>query len=264
VQQVRPRGRRTGIARTGSSGSNVILGLLVLAAIAVIAAIVAHRGNDDSTPTAQASAGVSAVSADRLQAGDQLASSLLATITIKGRAAMTGYTREKFGAAWDDDNDDPLGHNGCDTRNDILARDLTAIAYKSGHCVVASGQLLDPYTSTIIRFTRGENTSSAVQIDHVVALGDAWQTGAQQWSATKRLDLGNDPLNLLAVDGPSNQGKGDADAASWLPPNSHYRCAYVARQVAVKAKYGLWMTAAEHTEIAKILSSCPGQTAPTE
>ncbi|MCW2539544.1 MAG: calcium-binding protein [Frankiales bacterium] len=175
---------------------------------------------------------------------------------------MTGYARSEFGSAWTDDNLSPGGHNGCDTRNDILTRDLTGAVIKN--CAVQAGALHDPYTGKVISFVRGAVSSDAVQIDHVVALGDAWQTGAQSWSAVMRVALANDPLNLLAVDGLTNQAKGDADAASWLPPSKTYRCAYVARQVAVKARYGLWMTSAEHDAIARILQACPQQRAPAE
>ncbi len=172
---------------------------------------------------------------------------------------MTGYDRDRFGPAWTDDNDDPLGHNGCDTRNDILRRDLYHPTLEAGthDCVVLRGTLADPYTGRTIHFVRGETTSSQVQIDHVVALGDAWQTGAQQWSPAKRQDLANDPLNLLAVDGPTNESKGDADAATWLPPSHAFRCRYVARQVAVKTKYGLWMTSAEQAATQRVLARCP-------
>ncbi len=111
---------------------------------------------------------------------------------------------------------------------------------------------------------RGVQTSSAVQIDHVVALGDAWQKGAQRWSYDTRAEFANNPLNLLAVDGPANQQKGDSDAASWLPPNKAYRCAYVARQVAVKARYALAVTQAEHDAIQRVLQTCPSASAPTE
>ena len=164
---------------------------------------------------------------------------------------MTGYSRALFGPAWYD-----VDGNGCDTRNDILTRDLVDRTYKNA-CQVATGILHDPYTGATIRFLRGVGTSSAVQIDHVVALGDAWQKGAQQWSPGKRLALANDPLNLLAVSGPVNQRKGDGDTATWLPPDRSYRCAYVARQVAVKVKYGLWATAAEKAAMIRVLSTCP-------
>jgi uncharacterized protein DUF1524 len=182
----------------------------------------------------------------------------LSVIAVKGRAPMTGYDRDLFGQAWSDDNADPFGHNGCDTRNDVLRRDLVRPVVEAGthDCVVLSGVLNDPYTGDPIRFLRGETTSIAVQIDHVVALGDAWQTGAQQWSADKRQDFANDPLNLLAVDGPQNESKGDGDAATWLPPDRGFWCVYVARQVTVKAKYGLWMTAAEQSRIGQILAGC--------
>jgi hypothetical protein len=179
---------------------------------------------------------------------------------------MTGYTREQFGPAWTDDNDDPLGHNGCDTRNDILRRDLMLkkIDPDTFGCVVLTGLLRDPYMSGTIHFHRGETSSLAVQIDHVVALGDAWQKGAQQLSVATRTNLANDPLNLLAVDGPTNESKGAGDAATWLPPNKAYRCSYVARQIAVKARYHLWLTQAEHDAMAHVLQSCPGQRVPQE
>jgi hypothetical protein len=172
-------------------------------------------------------------------------------LVVKGRAPMTGYLRALFGPAWYD-----VDRNGCDTRDDILTRDLVQRTYKDA-CKVASGVLHDPYTGATIAFHRGVGTSTAVQIDHVVALGDAWQKGAQQWSPGKRLAFANDPLNLLAVSGPVNQRKGDGDTATWLPPNKSYRCAYVARQVAVKAKYGVSVTAAEKAAMVRVLSTCP-------
>jgi len=185
---------------------------------------------------------------------------VLATLPVKGRAPKTGYSRDQFGQAWAD-----VDRNGCDTRNDILRRDLTGTALKPGthDCVVLSGTLNDPYTATAIAFVRGSSTSSAVQIDHVVALSDAWQKGAQQLSAAQRLALANDPLNLLAVDGPTNTKKSDGDAATWLPPNKAYRCEYVARQISVKATYSLWVTQAEHDAMARVLGDCPGALAPT-
>ncbi len=161
-----------------------------------------------------------------------------------------------FGPAWED-----VDHNGCDTRNDILRRDLTSKSM-SGSCVVLTGTLHDPYTARVIAFRRGVGTSNAVQIDHVVALADAWQKGAQQMGAGTRLAFANDPLNLLAVDGPTNQRKGDGDAATWLPPNKAIRCQYVARQVAVKVRYHLWVTSAERDAIARILVTCPRQPLP--
>jgi hypothetical protein len=182
----------------------------------------------------------------------------LGTLAVKGRAPKTGYDRAEFGPAWSDDVDVEDGHNGCDTRNDVLRRDLTAEVLKPGThgCVVLSGTLADPYTGHLIVFARGRSSSGKVQIDHVVALGDAWVTGAQQLTPTQRRTLANDPLNLLAVDGPTNGAKGDADAASWLPPNKAFRCTYVARQVAVKQRYRLWVTPAEAAQIARVLTAC--------
>ncbi|ALV40666.1 calcium-binding protein [Pseudarthrobacter sulfonivorans] len=184
---------------------------------------------------------------------------LLATLPIKGRAPKTGYDRALFGQAWAD-----VDRNGCDTRNDTLKRDLTGITYtNSVPCKVQSGTLADPYTGTTISFLRGSATSSAVQIDHVVALSDAWQKGAQQLTTEQRTAFANDSLNLQSTDGPTNMKKGDGDAATWLPPNKGFRCEYVARQISVKATYSLWVTQAEHDAMARILADCSGQLAPT-
>jgi hypothetical protein len=180
---------------------------------------------------------------------------MLATLPVKGRAAKTGYSRDQFGQAWAD-----VDGNGCDTRNDMLHRDLSALAVKPGtrDCVILSGILNDPYTGTLINFLRGNSTSTAVQIDHIVALSDAWQKGAQQLTPAQRVSFANDPLNLLAVDGPANQQKSDGDAATWLPPNKSFRCEYVARQISVKSSYSLWVTQAEHDAMARVLSDCVG------
>jgi len=183
---------------------------------------------------------------------------ILGGIPIKGRAPKTGYARSQFGPAWTDDVPVDGGHNGCDTRNDILRRDLHVTAFKprTHDCVVLTGILQDPYTGKRIDFVRGQRTSSAVQIDHVVALSDAWQKGAQQIGEERRRMLANDPLNLLAVDGPANNQKGAGDAATWLPHNKAFRCRYVALQTRVKARYDLWMTPAEHDAIVRILAGC--------
>lgn len=179
--------------------------------------------------------------------------SVLDSLATKGRAPKTGYARTQFGNGW-------ATSGGCDTRERILQRDMVNTVVSDG-CKVMSGMLHDPYTGKDIAFTRGIDTSSAVQIDHVVALSDAWQTGAQQLTADQRQQLANDPLELLAVDGPANQQKSDGDAATWLPANKSFRCQYVARQIAVKAKYTLWVTAAEKEAIQRVLSSCPDQAA---
>ena len=150
------------------------------------------------------------------------------------------------------------GYNGCDTRNDILRRDLVDVVIKpdSNGCAVLSGVLQDPYTATVVDFLRGPGTSAEVQIDHVVALSDAWQKGAQQWDEITRRNFANDPANLQATIGWVNQQKGDGDAATWLPPNKSYRCTFVTRIVDVKAAYGLWVTPAEHDAIARVLADC--------
>ena len=176
-----------------------------------------------------------AVTAEDLAAGR----AALGSLAVRGRAPSTGYERERFGQAWAD-----VDRNGCDTRNDVLRRDLTATVVEN--CVVLSGTLDDPYTGVPIPFARGPG-SAQVQIDHVVALSDAWQKGAQTWTAAQREAFANDP---------ANQEKGAGDAATWLPPQRGYRCVYALRQVRVKAAYGLWVTAAERDALNRELNRC--------
>lgn len=219
----------------------------------ILAAVILLCGCKSTTPAAPANEGTPNSGTGQPMTAAS-AEQLLAKLPIKGRAPLTGYNRAQFGQAWTDNNNAPGGHNGCDTRDDILRRDLVDVQPASG-CEIKSGTLHDPYTGKTIQFVRGPQ-STLVQIDHVVPLGDAWQTGAQQLSADKRTDLANDPRELLAVDGQANEQKGDGDAATWLPPQKSFRCSYVERQVEVKSIYGLWVTQAEHDAIEGILKSC--------
>lgn len=185
------------------------------------------------------------------------ASELLETLAVKGRAPKTGYKRSEFGDGW-------AKVGSCDMRNIMLKRYLVDYKLADNGCIVLSGKLEDVYTATTIQFTRGASTSDDVQIDHVVALSDSWQKGAQGLSFERRVQLANDPLNLLPVEGDANQKKGDSDAASWLPPNKNFRCAYVARQIAVKSKYSLWVTEAEKAAMKRVLNGCGEQVVPIE
>ena len=196
---------------------------------------------------------ICALNISSAEAAKSVAETLLDSLAVKGRAPKTGYTRAQFGQSWAD-----INRNGCDTRNDILKRDLTAIVFRTGtrDCVVESGVLVDPYSGTTIEFVKGNVTSMAVQIDHVVALSNAWQTGAFKLTLAKRTEFANDPDNLLAVQGRLNSQKGEGDAATWLPPLKSYRCTYVSKQIAVKAKYGLWVTAPEKAAMKTILGKC--------
>jgi len=198
-------------------------------------------------------------SATGVEQEPEMATAVLETLAVKGRAPKTGYTRSQFGATWAD-----VDRNGCDTRNDILKRDLTSITYraKTRNCVVETGTLVDRYSGERINFVKGNISSMEVQIDHVVALSNAWQTGAFKLTADQRKALSNDPLNLFAVKGRLNSQKGDGDAATWLPPSKSFRCSYVAQQIAVKAKYSLWVTVPEKAAMVSILAKCPTQKVP--
>lgn len=219
-------------------------GAAVAAAVVLTAVAGCNSGRTKAASGPERSGGNGAV----MSAADSL--------TVKGRAPKTGYSRARFGTAWADTDS-----NSCDTRDDILKRDLKDVKFTGGHCRVSYGLLdPDPYSGKDITYRRG---ASQVDIDHVVPLSDAWQKGAEYWDAGKRIALANDPLNLIAVDASTNRGKGDGDAATWLPPNGPYRCTYVATQVAVKKKYGLWVTGAEKAAMKKVLAGCPDQKLPT-
>ncbi|WP_122819356.1 HNH endonuclease family protein [Varibaculum vaginae] len=199
---------------------------------------------------------------------DQILSESVQTDLVKAIADLpegewesaSPYQRSQFGIRWAD-----IDHNGCDTRNDILRRDLSQVRTKAGthNCLVLSGEFTEPYTGRFQQFRKGADTSSKIQIDHVVALSNAWKTGASKWDAKSREQFANDPLNLLAVDGPANQDKQDKDAASWLPPNPGFHCQYVALQTAIKQKWKLLVTPQEKRALATVAASCPTQPLPT-
>jgi hypothetical protein len=177
-------------------------------------------------------------------------------LPVKGWDRVSDFSRWRFGEAWSDDVDVELGHNGCNTRDDILRRDLVDVVMRPGTCYAQSGVLHDPYTGQTIAFTRGPATSEAVQIDHLVSLSDAWYKGARGWDDRRRRDFANDPRNLLAVAGQANFDKAFRDANGWLPPNEAFRCEFVARQIDVKAAYGLWVSAKEKQAMRDVLARC--------
>ena len=181
-----------------------------------------------------------------------LATEILEKLEVKGRAPKTGYKRDEFYNSW------PTV-DGCNLRQRIIKREFGESAVLDG-CTVVAGEFDEPYTGEHRVFTE-KSQISKIQIDHVVALSDAWQKGAQYLEKDVRYKIATDPLNLLAVDGPANEQKSDGDAATWLPPNKRFRCQYVARQVSVKYKYGLWVTEAEKEAIASVLTNCPNEPA---
>ena len=183
---------------------------------------------------------------------EKKATEVLAQLEVKGRAPKTGYKRTEFYDGW------PTVE-GCSLRQKILKRELGETAILDG-CNVVKGEYDEPYTGEH-KVLKSREEVSKIQIDHVVALSDAWQKGAQYMAQEKRYEIATDPLNLLAVDGKANNQKSDGDAATWLPPNKKFRCQYVARQVSVKYKYQLWVTEAEKKAIEKVLENCPNEPA---
>lgn len=177
----------------------------------------------------------------------------LSSLKVKAKSYSVSYKRSAFGEAWLD-----VDKNDCDTRNDILHRDLfqQVTSFSKGPCVIESGKLLDPYTNKTISFTRGLTSSQAVQIDHIVSLANAWHTGAYLLSESKRVELANDPIELLATSAKANSSKSDLDASQWLPENKSFYCSYASLTIAVKKKYQLWVTKSEKSSLQNLLKYC--------
>ncbi|MGW2664558.1 HNH endonuclease family protein [Nocardia tengchongensis] len=194
----------------------------------------------------------------------QLERLLADVISVPHRPRPGGYQRGcgggqgcVFGPAWTDDHDGPGGHDGCDSRNTVLARQLTAVSFRPGDtCVVVAGALDDPYTGRRIAFARA--AAKAVQIDHVYPLAAAWDLGASGWPPARRVRFANDvDYNLLAVDGKTNQDKGDRTPADWLPPARANRCFYAGKYLTAANRYGLPVTAADRSALAGVARGCP-------
>ena len=242
--------------RKGPRRSRLLRGALLICAIVAVAFALVHTGivggtfgvwgtglNSSTGPSDSSLGSVG----DSAKALDQL------PVLQMHSESVPRYSRDEFGQRWAD-----VDRNGCDTRNDILRRDLRSLQMKtsSPNCVVVGGILDDPYTGRTIDFHKGEDSSDQVQIDHVVALADAWRSGAWQWDAPRRQEFANDPTNLLAVEGNANQDKGASRADQWLPPNGRYRCAYVQRQIVVKTSWGLGATPREKKAMKAVLDHC--------
>lgn len=233
-----------------TAGGQALIKALMAAIVAVLTGMFPSWSPTQPPPTPQAAPGAPPPALQALRA-----------LPVKGKASATGYSRDQFGTAWTDATDRPLSRNGCDTRSDTVARSSTNATFKPGTrgCVVLTSTIYDPYTGHTIAYRRGDGT---VAVEHVVALKNAWLTGAQLLTLEERTALANDPANLVAVSSNVNSAKGASDAASWLPPNKAYRCDYAARQIAVKATYRLWVTPAEKTALERVLQPCPGSVLP--
>ena len=226
--------------------------LVVLAALSGVAVFVINNPESYEKVVEQVAADDYGAEEITVPLGDAMkALDGLEQLEVKGRAPKTGYSRDEFYGGW------PTVE-GCNLRQRIIKREFGDSAVLDG-CNVIAGEFDEPYTGKHMVFTEREQISKGIQIDHVVALSDAWQKGAQYKDKETRYKIATDPLNLLAVEAAANEKKSDGDAATWLPSNKRFRCEYVARQVTVKFKYGLWVTQAEKDAISRILANCPNE-----
>ncbi len=230
--------------------------LLWLAVAAALAVLVAYQ-TLGSSAAKHAQEFAARADVPTVQPGTDV---LAGVAVVPQRTHRYDYHRSAYGEAWDDDNDAPGGHNGCDTRDDILDRDLvdkTYVSIKRCPNAVATGILHDPYTNTVIAFQRGAKVGEAVQIDHIVPLAYAWDMGASGWPEPLRLRFANDPANLLAVQGQANQDKGDLPPALWMPPNTAFACQYAIQFIAVLRGYALPVDEPSAGVLRQAASTCP-------
>ncbi len=226
--------------------------LLWLAAVAAISVLVSVQVLSDARTDPLAGSGAPTVGAGI----DVLAG----VREVPRRVRAHDYRRAAFGRAWDDDTGAPGGRNGCDTRNDILNRDLldkTSVAITRCPQAVATGTLRDPYTNATIAFSRGHKVGASVQIDHIVPLAYAWDMGARDWPEEMRKRFANDPANLIAVAGQANQDKGDQPPGAWMPPNRAFRCQYAVQFIEVLRGYRLPVDQDSAQELREATQTCP-------
>ena len=226
--------------------------LLWLAAFAAIAVLVAAQVVSAARTDPLAGSGAPTVA----PGVDLLAGVRVVDERVRGN----DYRRAAFGPAWDDLTSAPGARNGCDTRNDILNRDLvdtTAVVLKRCPRAVATGTLRDPYTNATVGFVRGNQVGASVQIDHIVPLAYAWDMGARDWPEAMRSRFANDPANLLAVAGNANQDKGDQPPGVWMPPNTAFWCQYSVAFIEVVRGYRLALDEASARQLRDAAGSCP-------
>ncbi|SDY03531.1 Protein of unknown function [Micromonospora pattaloongensis] len=161
----------------------------------------------------------------------------------------TGYNRDLFPHWIDADGD------GCNTRYEVLiAEAVTAPSVGSG-CSLSGGRWYSYYDRAYWTAT------SDLDIDHMVPLAEAWDSGARNWTTSRRQSYANDLGDgraLIAVTDNVNQAKGDQDPASWLP--TYDKCRYVGEWVAVKTRWRLSVDTAEKNVLTSYANSCPSTT----
>ena len=230
--------------------------LLLLAVLVALTGCTFDWQNEGASQPTLSSVGQGDVPAGTLDPA--AATTALAALPVAGKTSLDGYDRGcgegegcVFGPAWAD-----VDRNGCDQRNDVLHRDLTAVQVREGthDCVVVGGVLDDPYTGQTVTFVKAD--AAEVPIDHVVPLAAAWVQGAAGWPAEQRQAFANDLANLMATTRAANSAKGDSTAEEWVPDDPSYGCSYASVIVTVKSRYALAVTPAESTALQSLLATC--------
>jgi hypothetical protein len=157
-----------------------------------------------------------------------------------------GYVRTKF-KHW-------VGvGNGCDSRKAVIISEAIVKPTVEKGCVIKGGEWLSIYDNVKV------TDAGKLDVDHMVPLAEAWDSGASAWDAAKREMYANDqtdPRHLIAVTGASNRSKSDQDPADWVPTNKAYVCEYLDNWVSIKVRWNLAVDKKEKDFILTNLKSC--------
>ena len=254
-------------AKTGHSFISLPVLLVLLICFGIAVSLIHNLPGNGASPNPSASAGASASPAVSATASSTPTSSvstnahqltgtalaLLGTLIIAPEHSQ-GYARDLFKIWIDADG------NGCDTRNEVLIAEAITPPKIGAHCALSGGTWLSVYDGLHI------NKASALDIDHLVPLDEAWRSGAYSWTSAHREAYANDlddSRTLIAVSAASNRSKGDKDPANWLPQAS-YQCTYASDWVAVKVRWGFTVDSAEQARLTQLLTACPADTISVE
>ncbi|MEU1409611.1 HNH endonuclease family protein [Streptomyces sp. NPDC005728] len=224
------------------------LALLFLPALASPTAMAATRSPAAATAPARS-----------FGSGHRAASETVSLFTAVSRLPVeeepdprVGYDRDKKFPHW---TAGLILNDGCDTRKEVILQEAVEAPEVGPKCRLIGGRWFSAYDQKWL------TSASSIDVDHMVPLAEAWDSGAASWTQERRRAYANDqgvPASLIAVSGGSNRQKADKDPADWLPVAA-YRCQYVADWVATKLRWGLSADAGEVDALSKVAEDCPTQ-----
>ncbi len=168
----------------------------------------------------------------------------------RNEKSIPEYSRDSLPTDWKD-----LDGNGCNTREDILKKYTSEYTGRFDGCKIKSGKFYDYYNGKFLRYDKSVDTGGGIQIDHIVAIGNAWISGGYKWGKDEWISYINDEEVLIPTSSKTNREKSDKDITEWKPANNSYLCTYAEKQVEIKDKYKLTVTEKEKAELKSILNN---------